>query len=153
MALFVSWLPTATVNPLLKRAKSFLKIIWYTEKSKHNFTFLQSVFFIKSCILLTERIKKKEKGMFGWVQTVCKSPVCWSFWCLPTNQMSTPNQIQTSALFLSSSRPVHLWHEVSPGFQPRQLISFHLSLKFNTQGDSGGSGLRLMGFAQITWHT
>lgn len=68
-----------------------------------------------------------------------KHSVCCSLWCLPANQTAGLNQIQTSALSL---RPVHLWREVGLRFQPRQLISFHLSPKLNTHRARRASGPR-----------
>lgn len=45
--------------------------------------------------------------------------------------------------------PVHLWFEVVLRFQPSQLVSFHLSMKLNTQKARRASGPRLMGLLKL----
>lgn len=53
----------------------------------------------------------------------------------------------------SSRGPVHLRREVGLGFQPRQLISFHLSPKRNTHEARRAGGPRLMGLLKLRGKT
>lgn len=69
---------------------------------------------------------------------VCQ-PMKWPF---PTRSRPPPSRS-------FSPRPVHLWREVSLRFHPSQLISFHLSLKLNTQRARRASGPRLMGLLKL----
>lgn len=83
----------------------------------------------------------------------CLQPfLCWSFWCLPANQIADPKQIQTSALScLSQAGSSLAWGWPQIPAEPAHFFSFVTE----TQHPQGPKSQQpeINGFAQITWHT